>query len=110
MPWSSHSRGTLRASYSASFSPDGSRVVTASLDRTAKVWDAKSGAEVLTLKGHTDSVRSASFSPDGSRVVTASRDGTAKVWDAKSGAELSHSRGTPVTSDSASFSPDGARS
>ena len=38
---------------SASFSPDGSRIVTASEDRTAKVWDAGSGAEVLTLKGHT---------------------------------------------------------
>jgi WD40 repeat protein len=46
------------------------------------VWDALSGAEVLTLKGHTDGVTSASFSTDGSRLVTASHDGTAKVWDA----------------------------
>ena len=41
---------------SASFSPDGSRVVTASDDKTAKVWDARTGAEVLTLKGHTGGV------------------------------------------------------
>ncbi len=67
---------------SASFSPDGSRIVTASVDRTAKVWDAQTGAEVLTLKGHTGVVRSASFSPDGSRIVTSGEDGTAKVWDA----------------------------
>ena len=40
---------------SASFSPDGSRIVTASADETAKVWDATTGAEVLTLKGHTES-------------------------------------------------------
>ena len=73
---------------SASFSPDGSRIVTASGDRTAKVWDAKSGAEVLTLKGHTVPVTSASFSPDGARIVTGSQDKTAKVWDAKSGAEV----------------------
>ena len=46
--------------------------MTASDDKTAKVWDAKSGAEVLTLKGHTNIVISAMFSPDGSRVVTAS--------------------------------------
>ena len=46
------------------------------------MWDAKSGAEVLTLKGHTGIVDSASFSPDGSRIVTGSNDQTAKVWDA----------------------------
>ncbi len=57
--------------------------MTASDDRTAKVWDAKSGAEVLTLKGHTKEVKSAAFSPDGSRVVTGSDDKTAKVWDAR---------------------------
>ena len=49
---------------------------------TAKVWDARSGAEALTLKGHTGYVSSASFSPDGSRVVTGSHDQTAKVLDA----------------------------
>jgi tRNA A-37 threonylcarbamoyl transferase component Bud32 len=68
---------------SASFSPDGSRIVTASVDETAKVWDAGSGAEVLALKGYTRSVYSASFSPDGSRIVAGSDDQTAKVWDAR---------------------------
>jgi len=56
--------------------------VTASSDQTAKVWDTKSGAEVLTLKGHTGPVTSASFSPDGLRIVTGSRAWTPKVWDA----------------------------
>ena len=63
-------KGHTDAVWSASFSPDGSRIVTGSDDKTAKVWDAKSGAEVLTLKGHTGGVNSASFSPDGSRIVT----------------------------------------
>jgi hypothetical protein len=40
-------------------------------------------SELLTLKGHTGTVRSATFSPDGTRIVTASQDGTAKVWDAR---------------------------
>jgi WD40 repeat protein len=66
----------------ASFSPDGSRVVTSSQDHTARVWDARTGAELLTLKGHTNIVTSASFSADGSRIVTASSDGTVRVWDA----------------------------
>jgi serine/threonine protein kinase len=66
---------------SAAFSPDGTRVVTASRDTTARVWDASSGQEVAVLRGHEDSVRSAAFSPDGTRVVTASDDKTARVWD-----------------------------
>ena len=94
---------------SASFSPDGSRIVTASDDKTAKVWDAKSGAEILTLKGHTGVVTSASFSPDGSRIVTGSYDKTAKVWDAKSGAEVLTLKGHTGAVISASFSPDGSR-
>jgi len=47
------------------------------------VWDAKTGAEVLTLRGHTSAVHSASFSPDGTRIVTAGGDRTARVWDAR---------------------------
>ncbi len=62
-------------------------------DKTAKVWDAKSGAEVLTLKGHTGRVISASFSPDGSRIVTGSDDKTAKVWDAQERRRGPHPQG-----------------
>jgi hypothetical protein len=51
--------------WSASFSPDGSQGVTAREDRTAKVWDANTGVERRTLKGHTDCVHGASFSPGG---------------------------------------------
>jgi WD40 repeat protein len=67
---------------SASFSPDGKRVVTASSDHTARVWDLSGPQPVSTvLAGHSDGVNTASFSPDGKRVVTASSDGTARVWD-----------------------------
>ena len=79
---------------SAAFSPDGERVVTASADRTARIWDADERREEIrpcaaTATGST----SAAFSPDGARVVTASHDGTARIWDAASGAELRSLRG-----------------
>ena len=73
---------------SASFSPDGERVATASSDRTAVVWDTATGKKLGTLAGHTSVVTSVSFSPDGKRVVTASEDGTTRLWEADSGREL----------------------
>ncbi|HYO60055.1 CHAT domain-containing protein [Archangium sp.] len=63
-----------------SFSPDGKRVVTASLDKTAWVWSADGKGEPVVLRGHEGSVYSAAFSPDGKRVVTASEDKAARIW------------------------------
>jgi hypothetical protein len=94
---------------SAAFSPDGTRVVTASDDKTARVWDAKTGAALATLSGHTNAVLSAAFSPDGTRVVTGSYDDTARVWDAKTGAALATLSGHADRVITAAFSPDGTR-
>jgi WD40 repeat protein len=73
---------------SATFSPDGRRVVTASTDTTALIWDAATGMQIAALRGHDDKVWSAAFSPDGRRIVTASQDGTARIWDAAIGAQI----------------------
>ncbi|MFQ5791202.1 MAG: WD40 repeat domain-containing protein, partial [Acidobacteriota bacterium] len=94
---------------SVTFSPDGTRLTTASRDGTAKVWDAFSGQELLTLFGHTNRVRSVAFSPDGTRLATASWDGTVKVWDATSGKELLTLPGHTGGANGVAFSPDGAR-
>jgi eukaryotic-like serine/threonine-protein kinase len=94
---------------SVAFSPDGQRIVTGSLDQTAKVWEAASGKELLTLKGHGASVSSVAFSPDGQRIVTGSYDQTAKVWEAASGRELLTLIGHLAGVRSAAFSPDGQR-
>jgi cytoskeletal protein RodZ len=66
---------------SAEFSPDGQRVVTASADKTAQVWDAATGKPIGEPMKHDNWVYYAEFSPDRQRVVTASADKTARVWD-----------------------------
>ena len=67
-----------------SFSLDGKRIVSGSFDNTLKVWDAQTGQETLTLKGHSDTVWSVSFSPDGKWIVSGSDDKTIKIWDISS--------------------------
>ena len=59
------SAATPTAVISAAYSPDGTQIVTASDDETARIWDAATGQEVRHLSGHTDAVSSAAYSPDG---------------------------------------------
>jgi len=60
------------------FSPDGVRILTASRDKTAKLWDAASGKLIASF-AHQDRVNNVLPSPDGGRVLTASWDKTAKL-------------------------------
>ncbi len=96
-------------SRSAAFSPDGQRIVTASGDETARVWNAATGQQLAKLEGHTDHVVSAAFSPDGQRIVTASEDETARVWNAATGQQVAKLEGHTGAVYSAAFSPDGQR-
>ena len=57
---------------SVAFSHDGNSILTGSFDKTAKLWNAASGAEIRTFTGHADFVTSAVFSPDGKYVLTGS--------------------------------------
>jgi WD40 repeat protein/serine/threonine protein kinase len=93
---------------SIQFSPDGTRLITAAFDKTARVWDAETGQQLMLIEGHQGSVMSAYYSPDGRRILTASSDKTARVWDAASGRlllTLEH----PDRVRSAMFSADGTR-
>ena len=71
-----HDGGVRSVFYSA----DGKRIVTASEDKTAKVWDANTGQELMTLKGHEGYVLSAVYSPDGKRIATAGMDGIVQIY------------------------------
>jgi branched-chain amino acid transport system substrate-binding protein len=90
------------------FSTDGTRLVSASRDGTARIWDVNREASTLTLYGHRTLV-GATFSPDGQRVVTGDRDGLVQLWDAGTGRELLELTGAAVGEgiDSLAFSSDG---
>jgi WD40 repeat protein len=103
--------GHTKEIWSIAYSPDGSRVVTGSGDKTAKVWDADSGKELMTLTGHRDTIYSVAYSPDGRKIITGSVDETARIWDAESGMQLYTLRGEGFHRDFllVAFSHDGRR-
>ncbi len=93
----------------AAFSPDGTRIVTASSEHGARIFDASTGKELVQLEGHAGAVSDVAFSPDGTRVLTASEDKTARLWDAATGKELARLEGHTGPVASAVFTRDGAR-
>lgn len=72
----------------AHFSPDGRQVVSASDDRTARVWSVGSGQPVTPPLLHPNGVTTASFSPNGQWIGTTCADGLARIWDSQSGVQL----------------------
>ena len=66
---------------SSCFNADGSLIVSASSDKTIKVWDASSMKELYSLVGHTGAVMQAVFSPNGNNIASASADGTVRIWN-----------------------------
>lgn len=74
--------------FHAEFCPNSKFLLTASADKTAKVWNIENGDLLFTLVGHSDTVYHATYSKDGGRIYTASKDKTVKEWCAHSGALL----------------------
>ncbi len=93
------------------FSPDGNRVATASLDATARIWDARTGQPVGPPLAHKkgQGVRAVAFSPDGRWLAAGGYDFTARLWDAHTGAPT----GAPLAHEDdvrhVAFSPDSRR-
>ncbi|MCI0538404.1 MAG: protein kinase, partial [Verrucomicrobiales bacterium] len=93
----------------AEFSPDGRRILTASEDRTARIWDAETSEPVGVALKHQAAVRFATFSPNGERILTASDDFTARIWDAKTGQQCLPALKHASNVVHAVLSPDGSR-
>lgn len=88
------------------YNSDGSKIASASWDRSVKIWDASIGNILCTLEGHTDSVISVAFNAEGSLIVTASEDQTVRLWDAVVGTITRTLEGHTSCVNSACFSPD----
>jgi len=96
------------------FSPDGSRLATASSDTTVRLWnvDGNNGSHIVTLTGHSDEVSSVVFSPDGSRLASVGRSGSVQVWDGTTGDHIAaQAPDIPYREKHSllAFSPDGSR-
>jgi len=95
--------------YYAEFSPDGTRVVTTSADKTIRIWDAATGEPLATLHGHAGAAYVATYTADGTGLVSVGWDGTMRTWDvrrAESGRTL---LGHTSYVYSVAFHPDGRR-
>lgn len=106
--------GHSEALTQAVFSPDGKKIVTASIDETVKLWDAISGKKIADLASKFGSITNICFSPDGERIVTTtydnvrrSKDYTAKLWDAATGVKIPGVIDSTGSVISAAFSSDG---
>jgi WD40 repeat protein/DNA-binding SARP family transcriptional activator len=94
----------------AGFSPDGSRLATAGVDGSARVFDTATGQAQFILTGHGVQVNAVAFSPDGQRLATGGEDSTVRIWDLArvpaSGKEIVRIEHESSV-DGVAFSPDG---
>lgn len=93
--------------FTVAWSPDGKRIVSGASDRTAQVWNALDGGNVLKYTGHGKTVTAAAWSHDGKLIASTSDDGTVQIWDAVSGETLRVLTGHIGDVHSVAWSPDG---
>jgi WD40 repeat protein len=100
--------GHSNAVLSVAFNEDGTRLASASWDRTVRVWDVRTGQQLFELK-HAAPVTSVAWSSDGGRIASGSADGKAQVWDAWTGTVRRELPGHGNGVRSVAWSSDGSR-
>lgn len=74
-------RGHSHIIQDVAISQDGAYAISASWDKTLRLWDLNEGVTLQRFVGHSADVLSVSFSPDNRQIVSAGRDRTIKVWN-----------------------------
>jgi hypothetical protein len=88
-------------------SPNSDWLVTASADRTVRLWNAATGAERMSLAGHSDRVNAVAIAADGTWLATAGGDRSVRVWDATTGALREKFTGHKAQVNAVAIAPDG---
>jgi WD40 repeat protein/tRNA A-37 threonylcarbamoyl transferase component Bud32 len=90
------------------YSPDGSQLASASFDHTVKIWDSRTGKEIMKLV-HPDNVWDVAYSSDGGRLATGDFDNIVRLWDARNGNEILACKGHTFFALSVAFNRDNSR-
>ncbi len=70
----------MKKIFQITFNPQGTRIMTASADKTARLWDPLTGECKQILEGHTDEIFSCAFNYEGNTIITGSKDNTCRIW------------------------------
>ena len=101
--------GHARAVTASTFGQDGTRLLSAGWDGTLRLWDAVTGAELLSCRGHKGEAYACAFAPRGAHLLSAGQDGTLRLWDAATGVQLMTCTGHQGSVRACAFAPDGVR-